>query len=358
MKKKFLLILILFSAFFVVTGCAQKETSKEVPKSEAPQAETKYEKTIGSTRMSSSHYAFALAAAKAINENCPNVKLTVAETSPTHGNIAGVDSGNLIGGYVNIMSELWRAYHGEGQYTGKQKNWMRTFVVYQPVAAYFMVVRADSGIEKMKDLQGKKFSPGIAGSATCSLCMEITQTLGVKPDWFVASVDDAVNALKDKRIVGYCKAAASGNQLDSTMMDLKSTTPIKIIGYSKDEVALVKEKMPWVEWVTIPAGLIKAMPEVSEFTTWSNAAGAFLTKDVPQWVGYEMTKATAKDWQSTIAPTLPGLDKVDPIKDTIKWSMLLPDPLPLHAGFVQYCQEIGMDVPKELIPSEYRGAKK
>ena len=97
------------------------------------------------------------------------------------------------------------------------------------------MVSADSQIYKMSDLEGKKINPGIPSSDNDQQIRKIMEILNIKPDWYVGSPDDAIKAMKDRRIDGYIKYAAGMDSLDASTLDLKSRVPIRIIPFSEKE---------------------------------------------------------------------------------------------------------------------------
>jgi len=299
---------------------------------------------FGSTATTSSHYVYVVSAGKAINTvSGDKVNITVVATGGAVDNLERIRRGQINMG-IGTWATFYQAYHGIGKYKNDARPKIRVLWLYS-VNAQNYVVRADSGITDLSGLNGKKFNPGLRGSATEQLVQQLLGTIGVKPDYFRASLSDAIAAVKDDRIAGYVKAGA-GLELDGSTQELRAFTKIRILNWSADRKAKVQEAMPFVGFVDIPEGKI---PGVPAYSTVVQAIGVISYDDsLTNDQAYEIVKGVneGRKYQEAAYPSLKGFD-------IPKMTMTLSK-IPLHPGAVRYYREIGVTIPENLLPPELK----
>lgn len=294
---------------------------------------------MGTTQSSSSHYAYFVAVAKVINTKLPDVNITVVETGATVDNINRINKGELDLGMTTIHLQ-YQAYHGLGPWQGKPIKDQYVLWVYQPAPQNF-VVREDSGVKSVYDLNGKPFNPGMRGSATEKTAEAILDALGVSPKYYRGGTEDAVAAIKDKRIVGYVKSGAGLNSLDASTLDIATFAPIRILGFTPDDVKKVVAKYSYLSLVTVPKGIYKELPS---YQTFAMLIGAVVKKNLPEEMVYRMVKAVWEGFDEQIAafPSVKGVNLPNLTLETCN--------VPLHPGAIKYYRELGLNVPENLIP--------
>ncbi|OQX53177.1 MAG: hypothetical protein B5M53_07255, partial [Candidatus Cloacimonas sp. 4484_209] len=166
---------------------------------------------FGASAAASSHYAYVVGAAKAINKYVPEVKVNVVETGASVDNLKRVKSGEIDMGICS-MKTMYEAWKGLARWEGNPLPDVRLLWLYA-VGIDFIVVREDSGVKKLEDLNGKKFNPGIRGSACEATTKQVFKILEIMPNYHIGATCDAVKAIKDNRIVGYVKTGI-GTQVD------------------------------------------------------------------------------------------------------------------------------------------------
>lgn len=304
-------------------------------------AASKRQLAMGSTQSSSSHYAYFVAVAKIINAHVPEVNVSVVETGASVDNINRIRKGDLDLGMTTIHLQ-YQAYHGMGPWEGKPIKDQFVLWVYQPAPQNF-VVRADSGVKTVYDLEGKPFNPGIRGSATEKTVEAILDALNIRPNFYRGGTDDAVAAIKDNRIVGYVKSGAGIKSLDASTLDIATFTPIRLLGFSDEDISRVLAKYPYLSPISIPAGIYKDSPP---YKTFAMLIGVVAKKDLPNELVYKMVKAVHENFGDQVAayPSIKG--------ENLPKLTLETCTVPLHPGAIRYYQEIGMSVPEHLIPKE------
>jgi len=318
------------------------------------QAAEKARYLMGSTRTISSSYPQCVAQVEVINKYAPSVELTIVETGASLDNLQRLRTGDIGIGSCITNDGAAMSYKGFGKFDTPDKD-LRFYFIYLMNIVH-ITVRADSGITTLEQLNGKKFSAGMVGAGSTYNTKEILKALNIKPDYFVGSLADAVAALKDNRIVGYSKAGAGFGAIDATTMDIMTRTKVRILGFTDEQMKIALKARPGLFYGKEPAGTIKGYykdhPEINSF---ANGLSVYSRTNVPQEQGYQIIKAIVEHFDE-ILPTIPKAARMDPVKDTLKYGLQTAQVvgLPLHAGVVQYFQEIGQEVPAILIPPEYK----
>ncbi len=298
---------------------------------------------FGASAATSSHYAYVVGATKAINKFVPCVKANVVETGASVDNIKRITSGQIDMG-IGSMKTMYEAWKGLARWENKPVEDLRLLWLYA-IGIDFIVVREDSGITKVEDLNGRKFNAGMRGSAAEATTRQIFDILGIKPDYHVGATSDAVKAIKDNRIVGYVKTGV-GTQLDASSLDIMTLTKLRLIPLEKKHMDKVAAAIPYISFITIPAGGIKAVPEQAEYSMWGRPVGVMCRKDLPDDVAYKMVNGIikGKEYQAAAWPAIKELDMVqDPASLTL---------IPLHKGALKAYRDLGANIPQTAIPPE------
>jgi len=306
---------------------------------------------MGSTSSASGLYAYAVAVARVVNKANIGLKVTVVESGAALDNLRRVKEGVFdLALMVDIPSAM-QMYRGIGTFQGQAWEPLR-FLMFRNVIHDRIYVRADSGIKSFSGLAGKKFCPGLPGSSGAQYMSQIAEALGVKVDFWPASLGDAVRALKEGRIVGLQKSSPPGG-FDAALMEVHLTTPLNVIGFSQDEVNKIRAKYPHLSFTEIKAGSIKENPGHPAFYEETPFVGAVTSSRIPEDVVYRFGKAVAQGWQEVCA-AYPPLKDFNPVADYFR---LVPPgaEIPAHSGLIRYAKEIGIKIEPRFIPREYQG---
>jgi uncharacterized protein len=216
--------------------------------------------TLGSTNATSSHYAVSVAMAKAIKQGMPTANVTVIETGASVDNIRRLVRGEVNLGLVAVDTGI-QAIDGTGSFNGKAVKDLVAVYAYD-LSVLNIAVRADSGINNIKDLEGKKFNAGIRGSGAEMLTREAFTILGIKPDWTPGTVQDAAEGIQNRQLVGYSKYGP-GIGIDATLRELLTSTPMKLIGFTPEEQKQVMAHVKGVDFNTLPENLIPGQKPIA-----------------------------------------------------------------------------------------------
>lgn len=298
---------------------------------------------FGGNEPSSSFFAYFTAVGRVVNDHSDCVDMTIVQAPGGVDNIKGLNSGSMKVAQVDGGVTL-EAFNGTGTFEGHADPDLRYLWVYG-LFPQDITVTEESGVKTLQDLDGKPYSAGEVGTATEALTKQIFELLGIKPKWFDGSWDDIVGAMKDGRIVGYTKGTP-GFTADPTQLDVDSTDPVKLVGFSDEDLATIKEKLPNVTLQMVPKDSMETLQGPhEEFTTFALILGVATKADLSEEAAYEIVKAVVENHDEQ-AKAFEG------VKDSDFTAMTLASaPIPLHPGAVKFFEESGETVPPELKPT-------
>jgi len=290
---------------------------------------------IGSTSASSSHYGYFVAVTQLINDHAEGLRASVVETGATLDNIRRMARGQVDLGLVTTNT-LQHAVQGTNAFDGNPQD-LRLLWVYGS-APQNVIVRADSGVDSLEGLAGKRFNPGIKGGSTEATTEAVFDALGLSAEYVRGSTTDIVSAIKDNRLVGYVKSGA-GQKLDGSTMDIAVSTDISVIGLTPEQADTLRAKMPDISVVNIPEGAADGIPA---YSTWSFGAGVAAPASMDDETAYKIVSAIMTD-DSVQANAMASLKGADLARMTLDYGTV-----PLHPGAARWFEEQGMEIPAKL----------
>ncbi|MEM1604400.1 MAG: TAXI family TRAP transporter solute-binding subunit [Zestosphaera sp.] len=204
-----------------------------------------------------------------------------------------------------------------------------------------IIVRADSGIKTINDLEGKRVAIGAAGSGTAVEAEIILKAAGVWDKITIQNLDftQAAQALK----LGQVDAAfVVAGIPTSAVMELAATTPVSLVEIPDTLLNTLKQQgyLFFVQH-TVPKETYTGLDK--DVKTLAVRAMLAISSDVPDDIAYtilkvmfdnidELRQAHARAQDISINKALEGL------------------PIKLHPGAVKYYQDKGITIPQELKP--------
>lgn len=293
---------------------------------------------IGSTSASSSHYGYFVSVAKLVNEKADGLEASVVETGATLDNLRRIERGQVDFGLVTT-NVAQHAHAGTNEFDGRPMK-LGLLWVYTG-APQNVIVREDAEVGSLAELKDVRFNPGIKGSATESTTEAVFEALGLSADYVRGSTTDVVDMIKDNRVAGYVKSGA-GTKLDGSTLDIATFTPIKVLGLTDEQKAVLAEKMPDVSIVDVPAGAADGVPA---YSTWSFGVGAAAGPALSEEAAYKIVKAVMEDKEAQGA-ALASVKGADLAQLTLQYATI-----PLHPGAARWYREQGIEIPARLQPA-------
>ncbi len=295
----------------------------------------------GSTAASSGYYAMGVAMAEVVNREVPSVALTVVETGATNDNFRRMERGELSFGQAGA-TDVFMANHGVGAWQGRPFKRPRLLVNSHPQAFVFAVT-VESGVTKLSQLDGKTYSPGLKGSITELLSYATFKALGIKPKLYPCSTGEAVDAMKDLRIVGYAKATTI-NSPDSSLQDVATARDIRILSFSPEEQKKYLALMPMYTFFDVDNALYG---HKGKSQTIGSYYGVTADCELDADTAYKIVKAICENSEE-IGKTYAGVRGFDLAKITAQGKAWL------HLGTIRYLKEKGYTLDKSQLPPEYK----
>ncbi len=297
----------------------------------AAAADTK-QLNMGGSSTSSGFFPYYTAVAKAVSDDATDINVTLVSPGGFAKGLELLKKGEL--DFAGTSPALISEAAAEGIE-------LRVLWWIYPAVQNIMV-RADSGITSVSELDGKCFHPGKNGSSTQKNMLAILELLEVEPKLYLSDPKDAINAIKNGRCDGQVKSIG-GSQLDGATAELNLSTPLMPIGFTADEQAKIKAALPHINFFEVDAEIVEGAEAYAAHTLW---VGFAAPKEMDEDTAYKIVKGMMSGVEDQLS-TLAALEGVDVPSRTLSASGDL-----LHAGAIKYFREIGLDVPEALIPSE------
>jgi len=303
---------------------------------------------MGSTSSTSGLYAWCVAGASVINKADNNIRVTVVESGAALDNLRRIKDGVFDLGFCVDIASAMQLYKGIGTFEGEGWEPIRWLFLRNAIINR-VYVRADSGIKTFTDLRGKKFSPGMPGASSTNNFINFDKVVGNEIDLIPAALGDAIDSLKQGKIVGLQKSSGL-TSLDSSLIEVNLRTPLAAIGYGEDDMKKIIAEYPYILFAETPAGSILEIPNNPAIMEEIVVVGAVTSSKLSEEVVYEIVKAYVEGFEN-VAAAYPGIIGFDPIGDVFE-SVAPGGEIPIHAGLYKYCLEKGIEVPERFIPPE------
>lgn len=338
-----LLALVILLTVLMLAGCGTDDVDD--PDDEDPVDTGPRNVTYVNTHSASGWYLWSAAYSSLVNAHSDLLAVTLGEAG---GAQEGFEM--LLADMVDISNcnnlEVPKAIAGEAPYDQPYED-LRAVVICA-VTPNVLAVRADSGIKSIEDLEGKKINPGGMGTVTEDISFRTMEAIGIEPDWQIMGMSDAIDALRDGRIDGFFKTAASPTAPDSVILELQMTIDMEIISFTEEQAQILVDQGIAIMF-DVPAGVYEGQdePKLSKGTSY----GIITKKD-------NLTREEAYDFAKigfTLQDMLEGATPGPPIENPIE-IFIQTTPYYFHAGTIDLLVELGYEdqIPEDRIPPEYQ----
>jgi uncharacterized protein len=276
------------------------------------------------------YYPLGVALAKVYGEEIEGARTSVQATKASVENLNLLQQGKGEVAFT-LGDSLVLGYQGD-----EEAGFKAPLDKLRGVAAIYpnyiqIVATADSGIETLDDLKGKRLSVGAPKSGTELNARAILGAAGISYD-DLGKVEylpfaESVELMKNRQLDATLQSAGLGV---ASIRDLAASVPIRVVAVPADLVASVGS--PYVA-ATIPAGTYSGQDE--DVPTAAVVNFLVTHSEVDDELGYAMTKAL---WENVDA-----LVSAHAAAKGIKPEQAVAGmPVPLHPGAERYYREKGM----------------
>jgi len=260
--------------------------------------------------------------------------LAVAQTKTTPVlSIHTMAKGELESALVPADTAYW-AYIGSGPFAGEGPlDGLRVIANLVPFSLH-VVVDADSGIEDIDDLEGKRVSLGLSGAETADIGRYVLRVHGVEIDE-IQVVNLRPGPAADALLNGQIDALfLLGAEPIEAIAELAEDIPIKLLSVEGAPLRQLHSLYPFVTQTVLPDG---AYEGVSEANTVSIGVKWLVMANQPDALVYAITKAL---WEGRTEEMFRLNNPESRFADLSRatWTAGIP----LHKGAERYYREAGI----------------
>ncbi|MFB9136743.1 TAXI family TRAP transporter solute-binding subunit [Vibrio olivae] len=281
--------------------------------------------TIGTGSQSGTYYPLGGMFAKIWSENLPDFNMRAEVTAASVENTIKVSTNKQLAGIAQGNVVL-QAFNGTKPFPRKMDVSV-LFALYPNVVQF--IVPANSDIQSISDLKGKRVSLGAPGSGTRVSSVNILNTLGIEES------DIKAQSLNYTATT----SALANNQIDAGVIvgslgvgaitELALTRDVRILSFSADELAKIAKDYPSYIEIDVPADSYNKVPAFKAPAVWNVLV---VNKNLSEDMAYQMTKA-AFDNMDKIRQVI-GVTKFTTLENMTKLQGI-----DLHPGAEKYRQE-------------------
>jgi TRAP transporter TAXI family solute receptor len=289
---------------------------------------------VKSARAGTSYYALAMGMAKAMM-TVPGIEASVEESL---GSVANVKEARTRSHFIftstsDLIAQSLKKFKPfeEGGYERIRTLWPI------PGVTVHWVVREDSGVRNIRDLEGKRFIAGGIGTATERLTKLILKIYGLEGKIDLPAIDlkEGVDAVVNRRAVGF----TTGSPFPTPMvMEITATTSVRLLEMGEKEFQGLVEVDPTYSLTTIPSGTYRGIDY--DVRTVASPVLTYTTENLPEEIAYKMTKAF---WENRKI-----LAEAHPIGKALDMKGIRYGVAKVHPGALRYYNEIGVEVPPSM----------
>ncbi|WP_417331105.1 TAXI family TRAP transporter solute-binding subunit [Halomonas cupida] len=290
--------------------------------------------TIGTGGQTGVYYVVGQSICRFVNQSAEEtgIRCNAPSTGGSVANVNGIRSGEYTMG-VAQSDVQYQAYNGTGNFEGNTYEDLRAvFKVHgEPLT---ILARADSGIETLDDLEGKRVNIGNPGSGQRNTMEVVMDAKGWTEDSFsLASQLDAAemaSALADNNIDAMAYVVGHPN---GAIQEATTTVDARLVPLNDEAVQSLVEEYPYYSMSVIPGGMYKGNDEDVE--TFGVAATFVTSAEADEDLVYEAVKAVFENFDrfKRLHPAFANLEPEEMVSDGLS--------APLHEGAARYYREQG-----------------
>lgn len=222
-------------------------------------------------------------------------------------------------------------------------------IMNYPFGAYHPVVWADSGIETMEDIKGKKVFTGPPSGAARGVSEAIVKGstgMVANEDYETVNLDwsSASQAFQDRQIDVYFLPTPIPSPALAQISALGEFRVLTISDEAAEtEVMKAQSELPGRSYAMLPADTYENLVNTEAVRVINSTVGLGTRADMADDDIYAITKAIF-EYKADLVAAAKWMEQITPESALAQMNM------PLHPGAYRYYQEIGVDVPEEIRP--------
>ncbi len=291
--------------------------------------------TIGTGGVTGVYYPTGGAICRLVNKDRADhgIRCSVESTGGSVYNIRTIRQGELDFG-VAQSDAMYNAVHGLAAFEADGKYEDLRSVISLHAEPNHIMVAADSGINSIADMKGKRVNIGDPGSGTRVLADVALQGNNVSHDDLGLASElkssEHSAALCDGKIDAFFWVAGMPN---GSSMEAASTCDVRLLDLASSNMEEILAENSAYAAATIPGGMYTGSPD--DVVTWGPKATIVVDASTPDDVVYALVKGIFDNFEDfkRLHPAFTPLKEEEMIKDALS--------APLHDGAVKYYKERG-----------------
>lgn len=288
--------------------------------------------SIGTGGQTGTYYVVGQSMCRMINRaEGSDIKCNAPSTGGSVANINGIQSDEFDFG-VAQSDVAYKAYHGEGSFDEPFEEMRSVFSMHaNPLT---VLARADSGIESLEDLPGKRVNIGNPGSGQRETMEDLMGAMGWTPEVFSQASEltttEQASALSDNNIDAF---GVSTGHPSGLIQEATTTVDAKIIPLTGESIDALVDRYPYYSTLTIEGGLYEGNPD--DIETFGVLATVVTDSDTDSEAVYQAVKSVFEniDRFKELHPAFGNLNPEEMVSDGLI--------APLHEGAARYYKEQG-----------------
>lgn len=292
--------------------------------------------TIGTGGVTGVYYPTGGAICRLVNRGRKDhgIRCSVESTGGSVYNLNALRGGGMD---LAVAQSDWQyhAYNGTALFAGKGKFEDLRSVFSLHSEAFTLVVRSDSGIKTLDDLEGKRVNIGNPGSGNRATMEVVMNAKGWTKDSFKIASElkgsEQPQALCDNKIDAMIYNAGHPN---GAVQEVATSCEVKIIPVAGPEIDKLVTNSTYYAYTSIPGGMYAGNPD--DVKTFGVKATFVSTKNVDEEIIYQVVKAVFDNFENfkTLHPVFANLEQKKLATEGLT--------APLHKGAERYFKEKGL----------------
>ena len=338
MKKILSLILALLMVLSLV-ACGSKDNDKEPDTDNGGTTFNNVKISAGSGTSGGGQYVYVGGISSIINNHLDGVEVILEATKGSGENLSLLQNGDLE--IASIESSIaYNAMMGIGLAEG-ETAFPEIRCLFSSLPTYFIMTTLSDSITNCEQFVGKNVAFGPYTGSTDISSRAVFSELGILDKINVTNSGwgDCVTAMGD----GLVDAVTGGSiHPASALTELEATKSVKWIRFTEAQMDQLTKAYPYYKHVTLSADTYNSLTE--DYDTIGAWQAMYASAEMDDELAYMITK--------TVFENIAELQATHSGGYTTLLENIGEQPVPLHNGAYRYYQEMGIEVPAELIPPE------
>ncbi|WP_411843354.1 TAXI family TRAP transporter solute-binding subunit [Salinicoccus sp. HZC-1] len=273
------------------------------------------------------YFPLGVAMADIIDSNLENVSATGVSSGASVSNAEQLNNGEAQLALVQNDIAFYGA-EGSNMFEETLDNYSGVFTIYPETIQ--LVTLADSGIESVSDLEGKRVAIGDVGSGTEANATQVIEAHGLTLEDFDAQHLDFADASTNLQDGNVDAAFVTAGTPTGAIQELSASADVKIVSFEEDAMNSLMEEYTYYTQQDIPADAYENFDSTA--STVAVQAMLIASNDIPEDQMYEITKVIFENLDDMANAHVRGEELT---LDTAEDGMSID----LHPGVQRYYEE-------------------